>query len=740
MTQPHERTLGLFGATAVGVGAIVGGGILALAGVAFATTGPGAIVAFALNGVIAVVTALSFAEMSARFPESGGTYTFAKKVLRIETAFGVGWVVWFASIVAAVLYALGFAAFAAVIIEEVWTAATGAHPPAWLHERPMDVALALAATALFTGVLLVRGGGGGAWINVAKVLVFAVLLAGGLWIFAGSPAGTLRSAMTPFFPGGGLGLIQAMGFTFIALQGFDLIAAVAGDVRDPGRNLPRSMLLALGIALAIYLPLLFVITTVGVPAGTTIAEASAEDPETIVAVAAEHFLGPFGYWLVLAAGVLSMLSALQANLYAASRVALAMAHDRTLPRVLERVTARRRTPVAAVVLTAALVALLIVLIPDVAAAGAAASLIFLVTFGLVHAVTVLARRRAGVQRAPFRVPLFPVLPIAGGLACLALAAFEGVMVPRAGMIAAAWLCVGGLLFIVLFARRARVRDAAHQARDPHLLRLRGRNPLVLVPIANPARAEAMVAVAHALAPPYVGRVLLLTVVTVDEGEGTDVAAPLAAAQAVLGEALTAAHAAGYSPAALTTLAPQPWAEIARVAKGHDCETLLVGLSDLETRRDGSPLEKLMGRVEYDAVVLRSPSHWMLADARRILVPVAGRSHHDVLRARLIGSLARTGDRDITYLRIVPADAPPDRFNRIKAILRRVANDESRGMAEVLVLRSDDVPGTVVEQAAAADLVILGLERKGPRSKRFGRLTLRVARETDCAMLMVSRRG
>ena len=75
--QDAGRTIGLVGATAVGMGAIVGGGILVLAGAAFHATGPAAILAFGLNGVIAVLTALSFAEMSTKFPESGGAYTFA---------------------------------------------------------------------------------------------------------------------------------------------------------------------------------------------------------------------------------------------------------------------------------------------------------------------------------------------------------------------------------------------------------------------------------------------------------------------------------------------------------------------------------------------------------------------------------------------------------------------------------------------------------------------------------------
>ena len=129
--QDSERPLGLFGATMVGVGAIVGGGILALAGIAFATTGPSAILAFTLNGLLAVLTALSFAEMASSFPESGGSYAFARKVFSVETAFAVGWVVWFASIVAAVLYALGFGSFAVVFLETVWDPASLPDWPAW---------------------------------------------------------------------------------------------------------------------------------------------------------------------------------------------------------------------------------------------------------------------------------------------------------------------------------------------------------------------------------------------------------------------------------------------------------------------------------------------------------------------------------------------------------------------------------------------------------------------------------
>ena len=93
--------------------------MLALAGPAFALSGPSAILAFALNGFLAVLTALSFAELATAFPESGGAYVFARKVLSIRAAFAAGWILWFAYIAAGALYALGFAVYADLALQAV---------------------------------------------------------------------------------------------------------------------------------------------------------------------------------------------------------------------------------------------------------------------------------------------------------------------------------------------------------------------------------------------------------------------------------------------------------------------------------------------------------------------------------------------------------------------------------------------------------------------------------------------
>ena len=726
--MPNERHLGLFGATALGVGAIVGGGILALAGVAFATAGPAAIVAFALNGGIAFLTVASFSELARRFPQSGGVYTYAKKVLSIEVAFVVGWVVWFASIVAGVLYALGFGAFAAEGIGRVLTGR--GMSPLWLDGSALRIGLAGAAIALYTVALVRRAAGGATAVSVGKVIVFLVLILSGVWAWTDASPTALLDRLDPFLTAGPVGVVQAMGYTFIALQGFDLIAAVGGEVREPERTLPRAMALSLSIALLIYLPLLFLMATVGAPE-TGITAAAAANPEGLVAEAAERFMGTAGYWLVIGAGVLSMLSALQANLMGASRVGFTMARDRTLPRRLGRTSPRAGTPAVSVLVTGGMVALVTVVIGDVAAAGAASSLIFLITFALVHWAAILARRRSGDRS-------LAALPLAGAALCLGLAVFQAFAVPEAGSVIALWLALGIALYLTLFASGARLADAAAQAVDPDLARLRGRSPLVLVPIANPASAASLVDVAATLRTPGTGRILLMTVIGRPGRREEAEEAVIRDAQSVLGESLRHSLARSLVTETLFTIGSDPWREIAKIAEGHRCETVLLGLPHLAETSVETRLERLIGGLGADAVVLRAPRDWNIDEARRVLVPIGGRRDHSHLRARLLASLSRSGARSLTFLRALPAGASAEARRRAERELDDLARDEAMGPHEAVIDYAEDRSAAIIARAAEADLVVMGMRRRR-RAAGLGELSLAIARETPTPMILIGRR-
>jgi nucleotide-binding universal stress UspA family protein len=373
-------------------------------------------------------------------------------------------------------------------------------------------------------------------------------------------------------------------------------------------------------------------------------------------------------------------------------------------------------------------------IPDVAAAGAASSLIFLISFAIVHWAAILAARRSGDRG-------LHLLPWAGAVACLALAVFQGFAVRAAGSLATVWLGFGSALYFTLFAPGARAADASAEGRDPDLVRLRGRSPLVLVPIANPASAASLVSVAGALATPQVGRILLLSVVRPPERWDPDALdGPLQDAKEVLGESLYASFGGALAPETLVTVAPDPWPEIVRVARGHHCESMLLGLSRIEDATLESHLEWLVSTVASDVVVLRAPTRFELARARRVLVPIGGRRDHSYLRARLLGSLSRSGERTVTFLRVLPAGTPRPRLLRTQREMESLARDEVPGAHDVLVVEAEDTAAELVRRAGEHDLVVLGIQRQSRSRKVLGSMAVRLARESSCPLLLISRGG
>lgn len=734
MTAPSSsdpRTIGLPAAVLVGVGAIVGGGVLALAGSAFSLTGPSAILAFLLNGLVALLTALSFAEMATAFPESGGTYVFARRVLSVRSAFVVGWVLWFAYIAAGLLYALGFGAFALATLRAAWISA-----PASLVSPAAGTAYALLAVGGYTAFFMRRPGGGGTWETVGKIAVFVLLIAVGLALLpVRAYQGTVGS-LTPFFSEGITGFAAAMGLTFIALQGFDAIAAMAGEVKEPARTLPKAMLLSLAIALLVYVPLLTVVATVGTPPGTSVQALAQYDPETIVARAAQAYMGRVGFWLVLLAGLLSMLSALAANVVAASRVASSMAADRTLPAVFAELTPAG-APRTAVFASGLAMAVLLGIVRDVPSAGAAASLIFLLSFLLAHITALLARKRGGGGRADaYRAPLFPLVPVLGMATCTALAAYQLGTQPAGAAVTAAWVGLGALLYGSVFSGRAATFDAHAESADPELARLRGRSPLVLAPVANPDSAPSLVGLARAIAPPVVGRVLLLSILRQSTEPDQEVSRAGALVERALGAALVPTRGGARAPETLLTLASDPWVEIRRVASEHRCASVVLGLSNLDAG-GAERLESLLGMLEMDVMVLRASTGFDLDAATRVLVPVGGRGRHDELRARVLGSLLRTGERSVTFLRVLPADATDLDVDTAERRTQRFVQDEA-GQGDVRVMRSDDPVAALVEAADDADLLILGLARERSGRRVLGGFAPEVARTTGTATLLVGR--
>src|SRR3989337_4459781 len=143
-TEVHlSREMGLMDATLIGVGAMIGAGIFVLTGIAAGVAGPGLIITFSLNGLVALLTAFSYAELGSCYHDAGGGYLWVKEGLPKWNGFISGWMSWFAHAVACSLYALGFGAYFGHVLEGF-----GVHVPQ-IPYLSIEQTLAVAASLVF---------------------------------------------------------------------------------------------------------------------------------------------------------------------------------------------------------------------------------------------------------------------------------------------------------------------------------------------------------------------------------------------------------------------------------------------------------------------------------------------------------------------------------------------------------------------------------------------------------------
>jgi APA family basic amino acid/polyamine antiporter len=269
--------------------------------------------------------------------------------------------------------------------------------------------------------------------------------------------------------------------------------------------------------------------------------------------------------------------------------------------------------------------------------------------------------------------------------------------------------------------------------------MRGRSPLVLVPIANPASAAGLVGVASTVRTPGVGRILLLSVVeTPSEVPGEDHHA-LLDARAILGEALQRSFERSTAPETLFTIAADAWQEIPRVAALHRCETVVLGSPRLDEARVEMQLEGLISRLGADVVIVRAKHRWRIATVRSVLAPIGGRRHHSQLRARLLASLSRAEDCRVVFLRAVSPGSSAEERRRAERELRAIARDEAGGAHEVLVEEVADPREAILRHAEGMDLVVMGIRRDRAEAFSLGDLAFSIARESEVPLVLISAR-
>jgi amino acid transporter len=402
-----ERTLGLSQALAIGTGTMVGAGIFVFPGLAAGEAGPAAMLSFAIGAVIAMLVALPTSELATAMPESGGGYYFVSRSL--GTLFGclVGLGQWLGLVFASAFYLMGFGHYLSQLLRELGMG--GALPV---------VGIALATAVLLTGISVTGTENTGDlqnWIvGTLLVLLVGFLGHGGLDVL-----GVFGRERVPeaFFPYGTMPVFTTAALVFTSYLGFVQIATVAGEIKNPGRNLPRSMIGSVVLVGVLYVVTIFV--------GTSLlgSERLATLGETAVVSVGRSLLGTLGAAAILAGGLLATLSSANASILSASRSIYALSRDGLMPKAVQRLNERYRTPHVALLLAGGPIMGLI-LYGRVEILAEVASLLHLVMYGLICVALLVLRYADPPGYEPsFRCPGVPVVPALGALASFGLVGF-----------------------------------------------------------------------------------------------------------------------------------------------------------------------------------------------------------------------------------------------------------------------------------------------------------------------------
>ena len=436
------RSLSLKDSVMIGVASMIGGAIFVLVGPGMAEAGSALMVAFLLNGIITLFTALTYAELGSAFPATGGGYKWVREGLPRPNAYISGWMAWFGHTIAGSLYAVAFGSFFAHLLKTSGVIGDDVG-------FPVDKIFAAIAIIIFTFVN-VRGSSDTG--KVGNAITFTQLGIIGILVTAAIVAMMFANPnwsdnYIDFLPYGAAGLALAMGLTFIAFEGYEIISQAGDEIKNPKKNIPKAILISLGIVVSVYILFTFVFigglneSVIGMPAWEFIGSFG----ELGIIESAEYFL-PFGALIVLAGGLVSTLSALNATTFAASRVSFAMGTQYNLPHVFSKIHSKYKTPFVSTIISGVIM-MILALSMDLTAIAFAASVMFLFLFTQVNLASITIRRLyATTVEYGFKTPLFPLVPIIGIISAMGLSIYLLFTHPESWLIALIWIAIGFVIY------------------------------------------------------------------------------------------------------------------------------------------------------------------------------------------------------------------------------------------------------------------------------------------------------
>jgi len=419
-----KKDLGLFTATAAGVGIIVGAGVYVLIGSAAGIAGNGVWLSFFISSLVALFTGLSYAELSSLFPDDASEFLYTEKAFGKRLAFLVGYAVIITGIVAAAAVALGLAGYASSLLN-----------------INIVVPLAILAIALFTFVNY--------WSikdSAALNVIFTILEVGGLLLIIAFALRHLGSVDYLDFQGGTKGVLSAAALIFFAFIGFESVVKLSEETKNAKKIIPKALVLSIIITTVIYI--LVAISAVSVLDWQALGASKAP-----LADVAKALLGQKAFVLLSIIALFSTGNTILISLVTTSRMVYGIAGKLKSIKFLTKIGKKRRTPVNAILLTS-LLAVGFTFIKDIEMVASITNFGVFFTFIIVNAALIRLRYTLPKRKRGFKVPLsvgkLPLLPVFGIIASSGLL----LSLERKALIGGILLFALGLVFFKLLEKKS----------------------------------------------------------------------------------------------------------------------------------------------------------------------------------------------------------------------------------------------------------------------------------------------
>jgi APA family basic amino acid/polyamine antiporter len=724
-----ERNLGFLEAMTLGGGTMIGAGIFILPGLAAEGAGPASAVSFVIAGFVALLAALSLAELATGMPVAGGSYHYVNRALGGLFGSIVGWGMWTGLMFASAFYMIGFGQYIVA-------------PLPFLDGRALIVLLGLVGLGLITAINFygTEESSGAQNIMIGAELV-VVLIYVALGVFFIEP-GNLEN----FAPTGVSGVVATTGTVFVTYLGFEIIATVAGEIKQPGRLIPLTMVLSVVSVTLLYAAIMIISTGV-VP--------YAELGGSLVPVsdvAAITMFGAAGVAAVTVAAAVAAISSSNSSILAASRVIFAMGRDGLMSDRLNVTHSRFSTPHRAIMATGAVTGLLILVglrVQEIVALLAqVASFSFLVTYGLVHIAVVVFRRADPEEYDPdFEMPrlLYPVVPVLG-------VTMTGVVISQMELpviVVGTGVVVLGIVWYIGYARDRGVEDGLFDEAFGSLIRsitarLPGSRPTalsgepyrVVVGVANPETQRGLLRLAAATARAHgdgeAAELVAVNVIEAESGPERNVASDrLESQRALLGTTRELATEMGITLRTSAVVAEDTGETLIDVIREEDADQALVGWQgqpQQEERVFGSTLDTVITQAPCDVSLVKIED-----DAIGTPVALAGSGPHAPVAARHAADFATVSDSTAVLLNVQQrtTDEQPNQVTQGQETIRSVADRGGLDTEEYesAVVVATDVESAIVQAVQEYDTVCVGLSERADLSRAmFGSLAERISRE------------